>query len=627
MTRHFEVIKRYGPARLGKLVFDETLNTPCLIPKERIVSAGPLWGFSSLEEALENADDLSETEKLFIGPHVSTSLHAEPPVTMPWHPREGSSGEKTPRYGPIGAVIHPLSEEKLPEADVYVLAAAGSLQNPRELVRVILKVKNEIPPDSALYVPALATPSNLALLVYMGVDLFDSTKVLVDGLMGRYHTRDGVFSPGDLSELPCLCPHCQALEADGAFEPQLQAQSRLYPLHQFQHQQQHQPLPEQQSPHRSRLQLQHVRDHNLLKLEEEIRFVRGAIKRGDLREYVEREVRVTPEQTTAFRLLDQEHRYIERQTPILRQAVMYSNTAESLQRVEVTRFAQRVLDRYRAPESDILLLLPCSARKPYSKSRSHQLFAMALSGNRRRVHELILTSPLALVPRELEDVYPAAHYDVPVTGRWDLEERDWITRCLEAYLEKNRYARIVAHLDGELKEMVVQAGIDAIYTNGGTNSEGLKDLAKTTTELVRDLDARRIPDQRILRFRAMADYYFGAGASELLLAGEVKVKGRELQAEKTLASFTPNGTLALTIEGGRRLEPLGAYQVHISDFVPKGDVLAPGVTRADEKIRPGDEVLVKGERVFGVGRARMSGWEMEKATRGVAVELRRVEKI
>jgi len=206
MKRHFEVIKRYGPARLGKLVLDETLNTPCLIPKERIVSAGSLWGSGSLEEALEKADDLSETEKLFIGPYVSTSLHAEPPVTMSWSPSDGPQ-----REGPIGAVIHPLSEEKPPEADVYVLAAAGSLQNPRELVRVILKVKNEIPPDSALYTPALATPSNLALLVYMGVDLFDSTKVLVDGLMGRYHTRDGVFSPGDLSELPCLCPHCQAL--------------------------------------------------------------------------------------------------------------------------------------------------------------------------------------------------------------------------------------------------------------------------------------------------------------------------------------------------------------------------------------------------------------------------------
>ena len=62
-----------------------------------------------------------------------------------------------------------------------------------------------------------------------------------------------------------------------------------------------------------------------------------------------------------------------------------------------------------------------------------------------------MTSPLALVPRELEEAYPAASYDVPVTGRWDREERAWLTSCLEAYLKKNRYARIVAHLDGELE--------------------------------------------------------------------------------------------------------------------------------------------------------------------------------
>lgn len=50
--------------------------------------------------------------------------------------------------------------------------------------------------------------------------------------------------------------------------------------------------------------------------------------------------------------------------------------------------------------------------------------------------------------------------------------------------------------------------------------------------------------------------------------------------------------------------------------------MAPGVIDADPQIRPGDEVLVMGDDIFGVGRARMSGWEMVQARRGVAVELR-----
>lgn len=581
MTRFFEVTDRDGPARIGRLRLRDTIETPAIISKDLIESAGPIWAFSSVEEAQKAGAKLSEvTEKIFIGPHVAVPLHTEPPFSLP----------AIPAAGPSGFVVHPLSGVKPPASDVYVIGAAGSLRNPRELVAAIIKIRNMTPPDSALYAPALATPANLALLSYLGVDLVDSARVVVDGLLGSYHLRDGVWPIGDLKELPCLCPFCRALD-QRCPDPKL------------------------------------IAEHNLLKLEEELLLVREMIREGTIREYVERQVRVTPEETTALRLLDQEHEYLEQRTPVHRRGVFYANSAESLHRVEVTRFAQRVLERYRAPESDVLLLLPCSARKPYSTSRSHRLFAMALGETRRRLHELILTSPLALVPRELEEVYPAASYDVPVTGRWDREERNWLLTNLDSYLERNHYRRIVAHLDGELREMVEDHGIDAVYTGGGTDGDSLARLNEAAVEAVRD--ARALEGYAMQKFRALADYHFGMGASDALLAGDVRVKGRELQSaeKRPLASLTPNGTIALSLDGARRLVPQGRYIVEISDFLPRGDVLAPGVTGADEEIRPGDEVIVKGEAAFGVGKAKMSGWEMVESMRGIAVELRHVEKV
>jgi len=581
MTRHFEVTNRDGPARLGRLRLDETIETPAIISKDAIEYAGPIWAFPSIDEAFEAGAKLSKkTGKIFIGPHVAVPLHTKPPFAMPAILTDG----------PSGIVIHPLERERPPASDVCVIGAAGSLRNPRELVAAITKIRDETPTDSALYAPALATPANLALLIYLGVDLVDGTRVVVDGLLSRYHLRDGVWPIEELKELPCRCPHCRAQEQSGP-DPKL------------------------------------IAEHNLLKLEEELLLVREMIRTGTIREYAERQVRVAPEQTAALRLLDQEHEYLERRTPVHRRSVMYANSAESLNRVEVTRFARRVLERYRAPESDVLLLLPCSAKKPYSTSRSHRLFAMALGQSRRRLHELILTSPLALVPRELEEVYPAASYDVPVTGRWDLEERDWLTKCLDAYLERNPYKRIVAHLNGELREAVEDHGIEAVYTGGGTDGEALKGLKEAVDEAVRD--ARSLEGYQMQRFRALADYHFGTGASAALLEGEVKIKGRELQSaeKKALAALTPNGTIALSLEGAKRLAARGGYVVEIGDFLPRGDVLAPGVTGADEEIRPGDEVIVRGEVAFGVGKARMSGWEMVESTRGIAVELRHVEKI
>jgi archaeosine synthase len=84
--------------------------------------------------------------------------------------------------------------------------------------------------------------------------------------------------------------------------------------------------------------------------------------------------------------------------------------------------------------------------------------------------------------------------------------------------------------------------------------------------------------------------------------------------------------MVLSMHGAKRLERLGRYIVRIGDFLPKGSLLAPGVVEADEQIRPGDEVIVVGEKAFGVGKARMSGWEMAASSRGVAVDLRHIKE-
>ena len=580
MTKFFEVQKRDGPARMGKLLLERQIDTPALITSNDYTSLGSIYGYSSLDKAMQTVETLKGQKKLTIGPYIPTALHNEPAIKLPQMEYEGAKG----------IVVNPFCED-LPEiADVYVLSKAGTLRNPKDLVKAVIGIRKRTHADTALYAPALATPANLALLVYLGIDLMDTTRVVADGLLGRYHTRDGIRNFCELSELPCRCENCQKMATERKDKKLIIA-------------------------------------HNIQKLEEELLSVREQIRSETIREYIERQVRVTPDQTAALRLLDQEHQYLEKRTPQHRRSTFFANCAESLKRVEVTRFADRVINRYKAPKSDVLLLLPCSARKPYSTSRSHRLFTEAIGSHRRYLHEVILTSPLALVPRELEECYPAASYDVPVTGHWDREERAWLLRCLDSYLEKNKYAKIVAHLDGELEDAVKEHGIEAIYTGGGTNGPSLGRLSTAVAEACHS--ATRLPDLRRLRYQAMADYYFGQGASDALMAGNVLVRGREIQDEnkRPLAAITPNGTLALSVAGAKRLEVLNAYIVTIGDFLPKGSLLAPGVIDADEQIRPGDEVIIMGEKAFGIGRAKMSGWEMVESRRGVAAELRHIKEM
>ena len=134
--------------------------------------------------------------------------------------------------------------------------------------------------------------------------------------------------------------------------------------------------------------------------------------------------------------------------------------------------------------------------------------------------------------------------------------------------------------------------------------------------------------------RAIAEYQFGEDA-ELLFseeAGKIAVKGRfpkyQLFAgKKQLATLVPQyGMLALSLEGAELMLKSEKYLVTIDDFLPRGSILAPGVTHADPKIRPNDEVVVLGKKALCVGRAMMSGEEMVKSSRGVAVDVRHIKK-
>jgi archaeosine synthase len=82
------------------------------------------------------------------------------------------------------------------------------------------------------------------------------------------------------------------------------------------------------------------------------------------------------------------------------------------------------------------------------------------------------------------------------------------------------------------------------------------------------------------------------------------------------------GLLRPTFDGWNLIP--GGYRVEIDDFLPRGDIMVPGVLAADPRIREGDEVLVTGPRALATGRAAMGAEEIRRSARGVAVRVRRI---
>lgn len=144
------------------------------------------------------------------------------------------------------------------------------------------------------------------------------------------------------------------------------------------------------------------------------------------------------------------------------------------------------------------------------------------------------------------------------------------------------------------------------------------------------------------RIRSVADYQFGKGVGIKIFPENVKILYSKRTGRiryvyldgKRLATLRPtDGLFSLSITGAKRIvESADSARcfVTVSNDVSKfiadgGDVFAVHVVKADDEIRPKDEVIVVGEdgKVLAVGRAALSGEEMEAFKRGVAVKVRR----
>lgn len=374
-----------------------------------------------------------------------------------------------------------------------------------------------------------------------------------------------------------------------------------------------------------------------------------ALHREKLRWLVESFTHSSPAYAATLRRANKKlYNYLEEFTPTAGDATLNLIGSESYYAPTVQRFREFITSRYFPPEEkQLVLLLPCSARKPYSESRSHRRFERAIQAglgrNRGALSEIILTSPLGVIPRELERAYPVAEYDIPVTGDWDQEELDIAADALTAILEKyDNSVVVVAHISGGYADAVKAAeskiSQSIIYSISDAHPTG-QDSLTALSETLRDMQEvlpieSREPTKFRDTLRATADYQFGADAGEVLVPEDADFRGRlyrtvvcEVDGEQLCTFVGSNGSLSLTIAGGRRLLELDAYWVRIGFDGSKlrgSSLFAIGIEEADNAIRPGDEVIIldPDQQVIAVGKSEMSGREMCEFENGLAVHLR-----
>ncbi len=468
------------------------------------------------------------------------------------------------------------SEEIPPDTELLVVPNGFELRrDPRRAAEQIIAIRERIGYNVILCVLGLAEPSTVALYAYMGIDLFDDSLMRALGAAGIRAIPEGELRTGE--------------DETGA---------------------------------------------NLAELETEIGKLHVFTEADRLRELVDQRASASPSSVALLRILDDAGRaYMEEACPTAG-GRFACNTTQSLRRPDLVRYRERLMRTFVRPEHRrVLLLLPCSARKPYHTSRSHRAFASAIhtAGHDTLVQEMIVTSPLGLVPRELDVFYPASSYDIPVTGEWKCEERTMIRTMLADVIAQG-YDAVVCHLgDPDLVEGL--ADMEHTVVGDPTSPASLRKLDETLRRVTEGMDPVSYNVSRRESVRTVLSYQFGREAADLLIDDSTRVTGRfpywkifrEADgAREQLGMMTPErGMVSLTLEGAEVVASTGRGTVEMTDFDFKGNLFAVGVTGADPGLRIGDEaVIVCDGEVRGVGVAMMSGREMTELKRGIAVRMR-----
>lgn len=513
---------------------------------------------------LESKLNLSPPDFSIKAPNWQTSIgHVLPPSL-----EEADAGEPA-GIGPLLPVSwQRLShDEALVDPDlnpgiVVLVDAAQLAAQPERLVKAIQVLKNRFP-GSLLWTPGIGGPDNAAVLCWFGVDIFDLSRSRMCSSAGAILSVNGPRMP------------VESMNESSDMEVQIE------------------------------------------QWRQSIASIKSHLSSGNLRSLVDKQSLNSPKLVEHLRLHD---KICTDQEGLLSSHVdkekqLDCSSHSSLNDPIVSDWCDFISNSYQAPDGldKVLILLPCSARKPYRFSKSHGRFIRAINNN--SCHEVMVTSPLGLVPRDLEEVWPASHYDIPVTGDWTSDELLRTQNTLLCLLQRHNYQLVINHSSMKLST----GDVELIETRNGMTAgkhEALENLSNTVKEALDRLD---VPNRR--NNRALMDTFASVSRKQMKndswLDG-VSVRGKppfwRLEKDnKQIAiwsidrrGFSFSKAAIPVLHENKSLSKMELK----AGMKWKGDIFYSNIDSFDSDIKAGNDILVYQEGLpVGLARAVAPAWE------------------
>jgi 7-cyano-7-deazaguanine tRNA-ribosyltransferase len=288
------------------------------------------------------------------------------------------------------------------------------------LVDMILAAKRNLPIERPLHLFGAGHPAMFALAVALGCDLFDSAAYALYARQGRYMTENGTWRLEELDYFPCQCPRCAGATPKAVLE-----------------------MPKEETEN-------FLAEHNLHVCAAELKWIKQAIRDGRLWEHMEMRAHGHPALLTALKKLSAYRNFIEQLSPAVKKSGLFYFSSIGLARPEITRYRNKLQERYSPPEETrVLLLLPQTRKKPFHKTREFkninqtvQRLGIELSNS---VHVCFYAAPFGLIPLELDEVYPLSQHETALP--LDCETVDYVASQMSDYINRTNYKVVILLYD------------------------------------------------------------------------------------------------------------------------------------------------------------------------------------
>lgn len=294
--------------------------------------------------------------------------------------------------------------------------------NYRLLADMIITAKKNMPLAIPLHLFGAGHPLTIPLAIALGCDTFDSASYILYARKGRYISEDKTTHLSKISYFSCTCEVCSKY------------------------------TPKEILSMSEGQQIDKIALHNLYAIKAEVERVKEAIFEGRLWEYINKKIRAHPRLFECSDVFTNNSTYFVKTTPMFKDKAVFLFTKEDQFRPEVISY-HNIVQKFRSKKKILVITSEPTIRPAYL---SREYVILKKSFDHDSVQFCYYNPFLGIIPFEISDVYPAAHYVMTRTN-FKPEEFPLFLKTWNVFFAKNNFATIHCNKNDEFIQPFIKS--------------------------------------------------------------------------------------------------------------------------------------------------------------------------